>query len=81
MNSHLFLPLRLKRSQQCPRCNMHYKKMLKQCPHCSQLPDGPALDALIEQHQRHLRGAHQLGLTFWGIAAVLAMLLALVILT
>lgn len=73
------LPIPVIRTKKCHRCTKQYKKKLGQCPHCVDIPDGLALEELIEAHKNKLRGNAQLGWIFIAVSVVLMFLLLSVV--
>jgi hypothetical protein len=72
----LLLPVRLRRSQQCERCELRYPKAEKRCPHCADLNE-KQLAMLREKYKREHTGNARLGHWFLLAALGLGILLLL----
>ena len=64
------LPIKIRRTQQCPRCGLNYSLDEEVCPHCTGLTD-EQVEALKHRYAAEGPGEKNLGLLFIYIAALI----------
>jgi len=68
-----------KRYRQCARCRLRYHEREDKCPHCGDLDDA-ALAQFLEQRRSYRHGRRWLGRLFFGVAALVAVILLIALL-
>lgn len=60
---------------------MRYKASLEECPHCKDIPDGPALEQHIQSHQDRMQANMRLGYVFFAVMAALLAFVGILFIT